>query len=1142
MYANASYLLPSSEDSRVSRFEIPWKQGEDLATSRPWYKWYRQGIDEISGVPVGDSVSITPFAYWEADSMRNSLNGQYSSTISTPIVGSSGEILYTYLSPVHQSSLAAPFGVVSVGMSMRSLGSRLDLYNPLGGAIYLTKTDGRLVAQSGGFVQENIDLPNITQGLSFAAQSNNIIVAAAAEYLHSHLPDIITLQNDSFAANVDLRGTRYMIDSLPIHLSEETLVYVVVIPHNYIWNATEKRSHTMLAVLVALATCMGLVGCFFVVLLTKGVSNEMRLRAALIRQLEETKSAETRSSHKSLVFANMSHDLRTPLAAILGLIDLCLSDVMECSELETNLLQMKSCASNLLGILNTILDMSKIEAGKMSLQESEFDIVNALEEVVDTFAVLGFKKGVEVALDLSDGSVEKIPCVIGDVGRVKQIMANLLSNGVKFTSEGHVILKAWVKPLSVSTERHPFNYKGRFLSWPWSQLLKSPSRNKEFCKLINRLSEHANAHHDYVQIEFEVDDTGRGIPKERWKSVFENFVQIEASGPRNYDGTGLGLGIVRSMVRLMGGDISIIDKDEPGEPGTRFHFNLIFKCHKQKLASGDEKFPKQDILLEDRSSLEATFGINSTSASSCWRIDPSSIPGVLADSGFMSPLAMEGVHVLLAMQGQGSRKIAKRWMERRGLQVWTISDWEEFAPTVEQIKQEILSESLHHSGKIEPLSPEGHIYDSWIDDFDTKSVGRSRTNIDTSFHQPPPSGAGSPMHVVPMHVLNVNRTRAYLLVIMDITMFPSVSEGLCVDMEDILQEAEKQIPYRIVWLVNPNTPSFDIQFLRNQRNICSLILHKPLYASRLQRVWQLLEELVGNRMEEYKSEVPFMSPQQGHDILHLDASNTLYTSLSCMNTFRGKISPKSKIYVHNSKSSESDHHADIGTLSRLRVEVGQQDDSCYHITENCPTLKVDQGRQLSIETSMEQPKLQSTPDRKFLKTRRQNKAISSDFQHNLSSMHILVAEDNLILQRLTKTQLVRLGATVECVDNGAEAVRLVIEGLSRNIVCTSHNEAIQEGEHMDSSNAKKYRSFDLVVMDCEMPVLNGYEATQRIRSEESRYGIRTPVIALTAHAMAQDEKKCIEAGMDFYLTKPLAMDALCDVVNKIVRARKSEHN
>lgn len=190
--------------------------------------------------------------------------------------------------------------------------------------------------------------------------------------------------------------------------------------------------------------------------------------------------------------------------------------------------------------------MSKIEAGKLSLQESEFDLVTALEEVVDTFSVMGFKKGVEVALDLSDGSVEKLSHIVGDVGRVKQIMANLLSNGVKFTSSGHVILRAWVKPLGISTMRPPFSYKGRFMSWPWNQLLRSPSRNKEICKLI--LSEQVHEQNSYIQVEFEVDDTGRGIPKERWKSVFENFVQIESSGPRNYDGTGLGLGIVRSMV------------------------------------------------------------------------------------------------------------------------------------------------------------------------------------------------------------------------------------------------------------------------------------------------------------------------------------------------------------------------------------------------------------------------------------------------------------------------------------------------------------------------------------------------------------------------------------------------------------------
>ncbi|MCO5557036.1 hypothetical protein L7F22_010591 [Adiantum nelumboides] len=1133
MYANSSYLSPTPFNRSTSYVEMPWKEGEDVVTSRPWYKWYRQRIDENTGAPIGEPLLISPFAYWDIEPMKSSLNGQHGSAGLTPALDYFREVLLTFHSTVHQSSLADPIGLVSVGLPLASMGSMFDRFDSRGGTVYLTLADGRLIAQSGGFQEiDDHNINNATQGLYFASQSNNAVVAAAAEYLQSRPPSIIALQNGFFSANVDLKGVRYLIDSAAIHPPGMSLVCVVVIPRHSIWRMTEKRNHITLAVLVALATCMGLVGCFFVILLTKGVSNEMRLRAALIQQLEETKSAETKSSHKSLVFANMSHDLRTPLAAILGLIDLCLSDAAEFSELETNLLQIKSCASNLLGILNTILDMSKIEAGKLSLQESEFDLVSALEEVVDTFSVVGFKKGVEVALDLSDGSVEKVSCVIGDVGRVKQIMANLLSNGIKFTSEGHVILRAWVKPLGLSIQRPPFSFKGRFLSWPWNQLLRSPSRHKEICKLISCLSEQAHDLNDYVQIEFEVDDTGRGIPKERWRSVFENFVQIESSGPRNYDGTGLGLGIVRSMVRLMGGDISIIDKDEPGEPGTRFRFNLIFKCCKQK---PDEQKYRHDILSEEKSAIQASFGVNNTSASSGWQINPTAIPGVfgdVTDSGLMSPLAIEGVHVLLAVKGHGGRRIVKKWMERRGLQVWTIGDWEEFAPTVEQIKQEMLLESLHNSGRFEPISPESHIYDSWVDDYDTKSLGRSRTSIDTSLNQQFFCGGGSPLHAVPMHRLNGHEAQAYLLIVVDISLVTAVSEALCSDIEDMLLETDRLIPYRIVWLVNPNTPSVDIQFLKSQSSACNLILHKPLYSSRLQCIWQLLEELIGNRVQGYRGEVLHVSPQHCRKKVQLDAANTLYTSLSCMNTFRERTSPKADLYTKSHYRAELSLSKDTKIFRPHNVQTNRE----FCETVECSlTSETDVERQLPLSTSPDQSK----PESKLHKARRHSKEMPRNFQHALSSMHILVAEDNLILQRLTKTQLIRLGATVECVDNGADAVRLVLENLYRNKVSSIQQEGLHDEEYQELSKAKPKRPFDLVVMDCEMPVLNGYEATQRIRSEESRYGIRTPVIALTAHAMAQDEKKCIEAGMDFYLTKPLAMDALLDVLNKIIGVRKS---
>eukprot|EP00250_Pteridium_aquilinum_P016449 c23106_g1_i1 orf=2167-4776(+) len=862
---------------------------------------------------------------------------------------------------------------------------------------------------------------------------------------------------------------------------------------------------------------MGIVGCFFVMLLTKGVSNEMRLRAALIQQLEETKRAETKSSHKSLVFANMSHDLRTPLAAILGLIDLCLCDASEFSELGSNLLQMKSCATNLLGILNSILDMSKIEAGKLLLQESEFDLVSALEEVIDTFSVVGLKKGIEIALDLSDGFVEKASWVIGDVGRVKQIMANLLSNGVKFTSEGHVVLRGWVKPLGVSGARPQFGYRGRILSWPWSQLLRSPSREKEIRKLIQGFSDQDHDE-NYIHVEFEVDDTGRGIPKERWKSVFENFVQVESSGPRNYDGTGLGLGIVRSLVRLMGGDINIIDKDEPGEPGTRFRFNLMFKCRKQPAKSQSEEGSTQDMQLQNGASLQATFGVAGDSVSPGWQLDTTGafvFSHGLEDTGFNSPPIMEGVHVLLAMQGQAGKRVVKKWMERRGLQVWTIANWEEFAPTIARIRHAVFSASFSTSERLGQRSPESHIYDLWVDDLDIKTFPRNQSNFDTCMQGlPTADGTGSPQN------LNLYGSQGHLFLIVDVTMAVPSLNTLCSDLEEMLVDGDQSLPFRVAWLVNANTPSTDIQFLRRQSRVCNLILHKPLYASRLKSVWDLLQDLVGNGVRDSFEAEDLHLSTGNREKVDLSAANSLYTSLSCMSTFQqDSRSLQSSL---NTKRNPKSHPAALATRRVSNVAN----------VPLVPQLGQMMGPPDNTNSGRKDQALSSTLDSLTHRSSENLLASKNRFQDALSDMHILVAEDNAILQRLTKTQLIRLGATVECVDNGAEAARLVLESLHRSKV--SSPEGIDGKLSEESTNAEKNQPFNLVLMDCEMPILNGYEATQRIRSEESRYGIRTPVIALTAHAMAQDEKKCIEAGMDFYLTKPLAIEALLDVVTKLL--------
>nr|TKS12008.1 hypothetical protein D5086_0000065940 [Populus alba]TKS12009.1 hypothetical protein D5086_0000065950 [Populus alba] len=210
--------------------------------------------------------------------------------------------------------------------------------------------------------------------------------------------------------------------------------------------------------------------------------------------------------NKSLAFASASHDIRAALAGITGLIEICYVEVRS-------------------GLLNSILDTSKIKDGKMQLEEEEFDLAKLLEDAVDLYHHVGMKKGVGVVLDPYDGSILKHSRVKGDMGKLKQVMCNLLSNAVKFTFEGHVSVRAWTKKPSLE--------------------------NKIITSTQN----------------------GKGILREKKKSVFDNFVQVKET-TLGQGGTGLGLGIVQSLVHLIGGEIGIVNK-ENGEKGSCFKFNVF---------------------------------------------------------------------------------------------------------------------------------------------------------------------------------------------------------------------------------------------------------------------------------------------------------------------------------------------------------------------------------------------------------------------------------------------------------------------------------------------------------------------------------------------------------------------------------------
>ncbi|CAL1392822.1 unnamed protein product [Linum trigynum] len=771
---------------------------------------YKQQVDSNTGKLYGNakksSFPIAAVRRWAREALSSS-NQQHA------LLGkgwnSSAEdedLLFITMVGVHRKA------IVLLGISAEALMhffANIDLH---GGKLQLATRDGNQVLVDG--IPESRIAASNSNSISIAVAGNNVTCILGAGKLT--VPSVLNIGQQE-----------YKVYCSSIEVVGVESVYALAFPNDEPQgSAAVRRGRSFAFGLLMIMIAAVFISIFgFLLLIARAEIRETQLCRGLIKQMEATQQAERKSLKKSLAFATASHEIRNLLTPIVGFIQDCNEDLPPDLATETNLKAIHASTKDLVGFLNAILDTSKLEEGKMQLEEEEFEVAEVLEDVVNLFHPMAMEKGVDLVLDLSDVSILKFGHVKGDRGKLKQVLWNLVSNAVKYTDEGQIVVEARAQQPSLESRiiaSHPDGCS------KWVSKLLKWNLGEEGTNMEDDVSTVKQMIPNGMEFVFEVDDSGKGIPKDKQKSIFENYVQVKETS-KGQVGTGLGLGIVQSLVRLMGGEIGIVDKKD--EKGTCFRFNTILTVtettnyHNNNTRDIETSVDESTEDGNPRNQYYYDTGLTirtSTAAPGLVNCNPSPR---LTTMFVPSPRSDES-HVVLMIKNEARRAAAQKLMDKLGIKVSVVEQWENLQPLLRKIKSKQSYSPHSSSGKSELGSRSVNSSSGRSKEFPLSAMKDLDERLTSSHKGKTVSRIGS---------------GGFVMLVID------VSAGPFHELQQVVTEFRRGIhssSFKVVWIDTPNSRRVD----KDLTDPSDEILLKPFHGSCLNEVIKYLPKFEGTTM------------------------------------------------------------------------------------------------------------------------------------------------------------------------------------------------------------------------------------------------------------------------------------------------------